>query len=174
MYWANRGRKPTIERADLDGSNRHTVIANVRSPTSLTIDYSLGLLFWVDIKNQVIECANLDGTNRRIFLSGLSKPFALTQYKDYIYWTDNKLNSIYRANKANGLDQTKIISDIDDIMDILVFHGSRQEGLCMIIVLILLCMYVCMYVCSVGVHGHAQCPCPMDMILAENNSSCRG
>ena len=85
MYWANGGREPTIERADLDGSNRHAVIANVTRPTGLTIDYSLGLIFWVDIENQVIECANLDGTNRRVVASGLPMPFALTQYKDYIY-----------------------------------------------------------------------------------------
>ncbi|CAH3140898.1 unnamed protein product [Porites evermanni] len=129
MYWANGGREPTIERADLDGSNRHTMIGNVTRPTGLTIDYSLGLIFWADIENQVIECANLDGTNRRVVASGLPKPFALTQYKDYIYWTDHALNSIYRANKTNGLDQTRIKSHTDDITDILVFHSSRrQEG----------------------------------------------
>ena len=26
-------------------------------------------------------------------------------------------------------------------------------------------MKPCSHVCSVGVHGHAQCSCPMDMIL---------
>ena len=138
MYWANGGREPTIERADLDGSNRLTVIGNVARPAGLTIDYSLGLIFWVDIENQVIECANLDGANRRIVASGLPKPFSLTQFKDYIYWTDHELNSIYRANKTNGLDQTRIKSHTDDIMDILVFHSSRQEGLCIIIILIAL------------------------------------
>ena len=146
MYWANGGREPTIERADLDGSNRHTVIVNVTRPTGLTIDYSLGLIFWVDIENQVIECANLNGTNRRIVVSGLPMPFALTQYKDYIYWTDHKLKSIYRANKTNGLDQTRIKSHTDDIMDILVFHSSRQEGLCIIIILILLSLHCCLYI----------------------------
>ena len=146
MYWANGGREPTIERADLDGSKRHTVIVNVTRPTGLTIDYSLGLIFWVDIENQVIECANLDGTNRRVVASGLPMPFALTQYKDYIYWTDHALNSIYRANKTNGLDQTRIKSHTDDIMDILVFHSSRQEGLCIIIILILLSLHCCLYI----------------------------
>ena len=149
MYWANGGREPTIERADLDGSNRHTVIVNVTRPTGLTIDYSLGLIFWVDIENQVIECANLDGTNRRVVASGLPMPFALTQYKDYIYWTDHELNSIYRANKTNGLDQTKIKSHPDYITDILVFHSSRQEGLCIIIILILLSLHCCLYIFSV-------------------------
>jgi len=130
MYWANGGISPKIERADLDGSNRHTVITNVTRPSGLTIDFSLGLIFWVDGENKVIECANLNGSNRRTIASELPKPFALTQYKDYIYWADWKFGSIYRANKTNGLDRTRIKDNIEFIMDILVFHSSRQEGLC--------------------------------------------
>lgn len=129
MYWANGGEDPKIERADLDGSNRRTVVTNVTRPTGLTIDFSLGLIFWVDGKNKVIECAHLNGTNRRTVATELPKPFALTQYKDYIYWADWKLSSIYRANKTNGMDRTQIKGNIDFIMDILVFHSSRQEGL---------------------------------------------
>ena len=130
MYWANGGWDPKIERADLDGSNRYTVITNVTRPTGLTIDFSLGMIFWVDGENKVIECANLNGTNRQTIASELPKPFALTQYKDYIYWTDQKLGSIYRANKTNGMDRMQIKGKTEfTIMDILVFHSSRQEGL---------------------------------------------
>lgn len=129
MYWANGGEDPKIERADLDGSNRRTVVTNVTRPTGLTIDFALGLIFWVDGENKVIECAYLNGTNRRTVATELPKPFALTQYKDYIYWADWNLNSIYRANKTNGMDRTKIKGNIKNIMDILVFHSSRQEGL---------------------------------------------
>ena len=129
MYWANGGEDPKIERADLDGSNRHTVVSNVTRPTGLTIDFSLGLIFWVDAEKKVIECADLNGTNRRTVATELPKPFALTQYKDFIYWADWKSSSIYRANKSNGMDRTQIKGNIDFIMDILVFHSSRQEGL---------------------------------------------
>ena len=129
MYWVNGGSDPKIERADLDGSNRRTVITNVTPPSGLTIDFSLGLIFWVNGENRVIECANLNGTNRRTVASELPKPFALTQYKDYIYWTDWKLSSIFRANKTNGLDRIQIKGNIEFIFDILVFHSSRQEGL---------------------------------------------
>ena len=65
MYWANGGEDPKIERADLDGSNRHTVVSNVTRPTGLTIDFTLGVIFWVDAEKKVIECADLNGTNRR-------------------------------------------------------------------------------------------------------------
>lgn len=131
MYWANGGEEPKIERADLDGSNRRIIVSNVTRPTGLTIDFSLGLIFWVDAENKVIESAHLNGTNRRTVATELPKPFALTQYKDFIYWADWKLSSIYRANKSNGMDRTQIKDDIEFIMDILVFHSSRQEGLYM-------------------------------------------
>ena len=130
MYWANGGNHPSIERADLDGTNRWTVISNVTRPSGLTIDFSAGLIFWADSENKVIECANLNGTNRRTIASELPKPFALTQYKDYIYWTDWTTDTINRANKTNGQDRVPIKSSIDYIMDILVFHSSRQEGWC--------------------------------------------
>ena len=129
MYWANGGENPKIERANLDGSNRRTIVSNVMRPTGLTIDFSLGLIFWVDAENKVIESAHLNGTNRRTVATELPKPFALTQYKDFIYWADWKLSSIYRANKSNGMDRTQIKGNIEFIMDILVFHSSRQEGL---------------------------------------------
>ena len=128
MYWANGGKNPSIERADLDGTNRRTIITNVKTPSGLTIDFSSGLMFWVDVENRVIECANLNGTNRRTIASELPKPIALTQYKDYIYWADWKTNTINRANKTNGQDRVPIKQSVDSIMDILVFHGSRQEG----------------------------------------------
>ena len=129
MYWVNGLKDPKIERADLDGSNRHTVIMNITSPSGLTIDFSLGLIFWVDAGNKAIECANLNGTNRRTVASELSHPFRLTQYMDYIYWSDLRLDSIYRANKTNGLDRIQIKGNIGFLFDIVVFHSSRQEGL---------------------------------------------
>ena len=126
MYWVNGGKKPTIEIADLDGSNRGTLFKTLTRPAGLTIDFSTELIFWADQERRMIECANLNGTNRRIVVSKLTKPFALTQFKDYIYYAD--LSTIYRANKTNGLDRTRIESNIDVIMDLLVFHSSRQEG----------------------------------------------
>lgn len=59
----------------------------------------------------------------------LPHPFGLTQYSDYIYWTDWTLHSIERADKTNGRNRTLIQGHLDFVMDILVFHSSRQDGL---------------------------------------------
>ena len=72
MYWANGGEDPKIERADLDGSNRHNVVSNVTRPTGLTIDFSI-----LSAEKKVIKCADLNGTNRRTVATELPKPFYL-------------------------------------------------------------------------------------------------
>ena len=56
------------------------------------------------------------------------QPFALTQYEDYLYWADWSTNSIERANKTSGENQTRIQGHLESVIDILVFHASRQSG----------------------------------------------
>lgn len=88
------------------------------------------MIFWVDSENNVTECVTLNGTNRKVIASELPKPFALTQFKGYIDWTDQKLSSIYRAIKTSGIEKTRQIKAKIElfIKDVLGIHGSRQEG----------------------------------------------
>lgn len=39
----------------------------------------------------------------------LPHPFGLTQYQDFIYWTDFNLRSIERADKRTGLNRTVVL-----------------------------------------------------------------
>jgi len=39
----------------------------------------------------------------------LPHPFGLTQYRDFIYWTDFNLRSIERADKRSGLNRTVVL-----------------------------------------------------------------
>lgn len=112
----------------MDGSNRTLIVTGVKRPSDITLDYKESLIFWVDTDSSVIECADFLGRNRRTIASSLSKPFALTQFQDYIYWTDWNTESIERANKTTGLNRTRIRSNVDFVMDIIVFHTTRQEG----------------------------------------------
>lgn len=56
----------------------------------------------------------------------------LTQYEEYVYWTDFKSKSIERANKLTGLNRTQIQDNVDFAMDISVIHASRQSGMCLV------------------------------------------
>ena len=61
-------------------------------------------------------------------MDDLPHPFGLTQYRDYIYWTDWNLRSIERVDKRSGLNRTVVQGQLEYVMDILVFHSSRQNG----------------------------------------------
>ncbi|XP_067396575.1 low-density lipoprotein receptor-related protein 5 isoform X4 [Emydura macquarii macquarii] len=129
MYWTEWGGKPRIVRAYMDGTNSITLVDKVGRANDLTIDYSDQRLYWTDLDTNMIESSNMLGQEREIIADDLPHPFGLTQYSDYIYWTDWNLHSIERADKTNGKNRTLIQGHLDFVMDILVFHSSRQDGL---------------------------------------------
>lgn len=63
-----------------------------------------------------------------IILGGnsLPHPFGLDLFGDHIYWTDWKTQSIERANKFNGQNRTVLSSNMNDLMDVRVFHRNRK------------------------------------------------
>ncbi|XP_048340184.1 low-density lipoprotein receptor-related protein 5 isoform X2 [Sphaerodactylus townsendi] len=129
MYWTEWGGKPKIVRAYMDGTNSITLVDKVGRANDLTIDYEDERLYWTDLDTSMIESSNMLGTEREIIADDLPHPFGLTQYSDFIYWTDWNLHSIERADKTNGRNRTLIQGRLDFVMDILVFHSSRQDGL---------------------------------------------
>ncbi|XP_019340746.1 low-density lipoprotein receptor-related protein 5 isoform X3 [Alligator mississippiensis] len=129
MYWTEWGGKPRIVRAYMDGTNSITLVDKVGRANDLTIDYADQRLYWTDLDTSMIESSNMLGQEREIIADDLPHPFGLTQYSDYIYWTDWNLHSIERADKTNGKNRTLIQGHLDFVMDILVFHSSRQDGL---------------------------------------------
>ena len=58
----------------------------------------------------------------------LPHPFGLTLHKDSVYWTDWRTRSIQSANKITGLDRKVLRENLDDLMDIHMFHRNRQDG----------------------------------------------
>ncbi|XP_031464825.1 low-density lipoprotein receptor-related protein 5 isoform X2 [Phasianus colchicus] len=129
MYWTEWGGKPRIVRAYMDGTNSITLVDKVGRANDLTIDYADQRLYWTDLDTSMIESSNMLGQEREIIADDLPHPFGLTQYSDYIYWTDWNLHSIERADKTSGKNRTLIQGHLDFVMDILVFHSSRQDGL---------------------------------------------
>lgn len=129
IYWTEWGGKPRIVRAFMDGTNCMTLVDKVGRANDLTIDYADQRLYWTDLDTNMIESSNMLGQERMVIADDLPYPFGLTQYSDYIYWTDWNLHSIERADKTSGRNRTLIQGHLDFVMDILVFHSSRQDGL---------------------------------------------
>jgi low density lipoprotein receptor-related protein 5/6 len=129
IYWTDWGNKPKIERSALDGSHRVELIQDVGRANGLTIDYIERRLYWTNLDTNLIESSDMLGQDRhQIIQDDLPHPCGLTQYQDYIYWADWVTRSIERANKTNGLNRTRIQGSLQHIMDILIFHASRQSG----------------------------------------------
>lgn len=65
MYWTDWGEKPKIERANLDGSDRLTLLnTSLGWPNGLAIDYTAGKLYWGDAKTDKIEVSAADVSSR--------------------------------------------------------------------------------------------------------------
>jgi len=69
VYWTNMGVAPgrndgSIERADLDGSNRTFIVApgGTFTPKQLHLDKANGKLYWSDREGMRVMRANLDGS----------------------------------------------------------------------------------------------------------------
>lgn len=66
LYWTNMGDPAaddgSIERVDLDGGNRATVVAPGNTFTPKQIQFEAGKLYWSDREGMRVQRANADGT----------------------------------------------------------------------------------------------------------------
>ncbi|KAM9334505.1 low-density lipoprotein receptor-related protein 6 isoform 5-T5 [Symphorus nematophorus] len=168
MYWTEWGGKPKIDRAAMDGTGRITLVADVGRANGLTIDYAERRLYWTDLDTTLIESSNMLGLDREVIADDLPHPFGLTQYQDYIYWTDWSQRSIERANKTSGQNRTVIQGHLDYVMDILVFHSSRQGGWNACASTNGHCSHLCL---AVPVSSFV-CGCPAHFSLNYDNKTC--
>uniref|UniRef100_A0AAY5F3Y8 Low density lipoprotein receptor-related protein 5 n=1 Tax=Electrophorus electricus TaxID=8005 RepID=A0AAY5F3Y8_ELEEL len=168
MYWTEWGGRPRIARGHMDGTNIVTLVDKVGRANGLTIDYVEQRLYWTDLDTCMIESTNMEGEGEReIVADDLPHPFGLTQYRDYIYWTDWNLRSIERADKRTGLNRTLVRGQLEYVMDILVFHSSRQDGANE-------CSQNngnCAHLCLASPSG-AQCRCASHYTLEANGRNC--
>lgn len=120
---------PRLERSSLDGSGRRTFVNDIGRVNGITIDFDLGRLFLANVDRNIIESVSLSsGTDKQLVIAGLPHPFGLTQFRDFIYWTDWQTKSIERADKFNGLNRSHVQYSVETITDVSIFHASRQTG----------------------------------------------
>ncbi|XP_029438438.1 low-density lipoprotein receptor-related protein 4 isoform X2 [Rhinatrema bivittatum] len=171
MYWTDWGERPKIERAGMDASGRMVLISsNLTWPNGLAIDYESERLYWADAGMKTIEFANLDGSDRKVLIgSQLPHPFGLTLYGDRLYWTDWQSKSIESADRRTGLERRTLRENLENLMDIHVFHRHRspvdapcQEN-----------NAGCSHLCLLAPlpTGHS-CTCPTGINLLEDGRTC--
>src|SRR5215471_1833643 len=142
IYWTNMGvpnlNDGSIERADLDGRNRQTIIPEgaTFTPKQLHLDKKNGKLYWSDREGMRVMRSNLDGSKIETLVDpsqGDARPgrdakkwcvgISVDADRGQIYWTQKGpekagLGRIFRAgaeipNGANAADRT----DIEHLFD---------------------------------------------------------
>jgi hypothetical protein len=122
IYWTNMGvpsrNDGSIERADLDGQNRVTIVGEGETftPKQLHLEKKTGKLYWCDREGMRVMRSNLDGSNVETLVdtsNGEARPGAdLTKWcvgitvdpeRGQLYWTqkgpdDAGKGRIFRAN----------------------------------------------------------------------------
>ena len=130
VYWTDY-MAGTIERANLDGSDREVLIRNVLDSNS---DFGIavhgGKIYWTeDVGSQFwearIERANLDGSGREVVVgSGLYLLGGIAVHGGKIYWFDNWSKSIERANLDGSDREVLIRSGLRAMGGIAVYGGK--------------------------------------------------
>ncbi|XP_069077783.1 low-density lipoprotein receptor-related protein 4 isoform X3 [Pleurodeles waltl] len=171
MYWTDWGASPKIERAGMDASGRIVIISsNLTWPNGLAIDYEAERLYWTDAGTKSIEFSNLDGSDRRVLIgSNLPHPFGLTLYGDRIYWTDWQSKSIESADRKTGLQRRTLRENLENLMDIHVFHRHRSPVPTACHINNGGCSHLCLL--APLPKGHS-CTCPTGVSLQADGQTC--
>jgi hypothetical protein len=142
IYWTNMGSTPSvndgsIERADIDGKNRKTIVAqgDTYTPKQIILDKKGGKLYWCDREGMRVMRCNLDGSRLETLIeAGRGDADRRDQTRwcvgltidpklGHIYWTqkgpDNAgLGRMFRANVEIPPGQTaETRSDIEIFYD---------------------------------------------------------
>ena len=128
MYWSSR-RKSVIEVANLDGTKRRIFVPNAGAAQDLTIDLTTHRLYWIDAKTSQISYATMDAEGfTKTIIDNAGIPQGLTMYKDHVYWYDSTRKVIEKANKANGLDRSIVLSSVENVSNLMVIHDEPEEN----------------------------------------------
>jgi DNA-binding beta-propeller fold protein YncE len=141
IYWTNMGipslNDGSIERADIDGKNRKTIVAQgkTHTPKQIILDKKGGKLYWCDREGMRVMRCNLDGTRLETLIeAGRGEAdrrdqtrwcvgLTIDPKRGHIYWTqkgpDNAgLGRMFRANVEIPAGQTAATrSDIEIFYD---------------------------------------------------------
>ena len=156
VYWTNMGRPPvndgSIERVDIDGRNRTTIVApgGTHTPKQLHLDVEGRKLYWGDREGMRVMRCDLDGSNvETLVQAGQGEQdrrdetrwcvgVAVDHAGGYLYWTqkgpsDAGLGRILRAgldfpageSGTRRSDIEVVFKDLPEPIDLEIDHTTR-------------------------------------------------
>lgn len=132
IYWADRGQKPTIQRAYLDGSRRESIVTSgIAEPTDLVVDVASRMLYWTDAKMDGIYRVKSSGGVPELVRTDIASAAGLALNGQDMYWTDNRLEKLFKGTSrptsgAPTLSPSTIAASLKDVGDVSVFSAANQ------------------------------------------------
>ena len=177
IYWSTSGESPVVERAALDGSQREVFIdgQGLGKPNGLAIDYNLRRLYWTDVKGQTISYVSLDRRREEIkkivhtdTTHSITQIQSISIFKENVFWTNFNKKVIERANKNNGMNRVVFQDRATEVVDLFVYHESRQSGTNVCAEENGGCSELCLYTGN----NLRRCACPSHHFLSKDGESC--
>ncbi|CAL1537092.1 unnamed protein product [Lymnaea stagnalis] len=128
IFWTDRGVQAKIERANLDGSERTTIVSSEISwPNGITLDTIGGWVYWTDTKKHTVEVAKYDGSRRqKVFVTSDDPPFAVDFFEDYLYIVTYKTSQVIKVHKFKQFNST-LFTTLSHASDLRIIQDNKQQ-----------------------------------------------
>ena len=122
LFWVISGKNPRIERSNLIGADRRTIITSMslRSPCDLSIDYNNERLYWIDTGYNTVSSSNYGGTEKTSKFILINEIYTLDQpsiayfaQNDSVFVSDDTM--LYSGKYSQNLTDFKVV----------VYQGSQ-------------------------------------------------
>ncbi len=129
LYWCDQQRN-VIERANLDGSERQTVV-ETSSPYYLELDLPNNQLYWGDFGVGTIQRVSLNGGTPESIFSGQPRirGVKLDRTRGEIVWANRQSNHVQRRKIAGG-EPVTVIGDLDTPHGLVIDPAARKAYWC--------------------------------------------
>ncbi|GAB1600507.1 low-density lipoprotein receptor-related protein 2-like [Argonauta hians] len=172
LFWSEMYINSRIERMDLDGENRRTIVSKeIMWPTALTIDYPSRRIYFADARLNFIAFCTYDGTDRRQLFANnhyVYNPRGLVIFEDIIYWSDIGNRKVMGCNKFRCSSKNLIRTSLRLPTGIACYHPVLQPtdvNPCRSKP----CSYLCLL--SKSKQGY-KCMCPVGKKLHQDGVTC--
>ncbi|CAL1546616.1 unnamed protein product [Lymnaea stagnalis] len=168
IYWSDWGLNAMIERSNMDGTDRQTIVnfTGIAWPNGLALDLSENKLYWVDAHMDSVSVIDL-ATNAITKL--IEEPgahyFSMDVIGPYLYVTDWKRNYLRRMSKKGGsLDQfgPAIFTRLYGIKGFNTSEAFKGVSVCV--------YSSCEQLCLPKLHNRYECRCSVGYVA--NGQSC--
>lgn len=159
IFWSVWGDEAKIERANLSGENRITILDSyqVKWVSGIAVDHTTERVFWTDMHMRHICSSDINGNDKRVVISELTSPYGIAVFEDYVYWTDDHVMRLFKANKFNGAGSVQFGNYLSEPMGISVYHPLVQTKL----------LHPCekdnggcSHLCFITLNNSTECGCP--------------